>query len=55
MHVVLSVIFVAGIAVSLYVAVLARRPNHRKIDRLERRLGMRPSYDLRRRSRGGRS
>ncbi len=54
MHVVLSVLFIGGIAVSLYVAVLAWRPNHRKIDRLERRLGMRPSYDLSRRRRGRR-
>jgi hypothetical protein len=59
MHVVLSVIFIAGIIASVYWAVTVGRPNYRKINRLERRLGMHPSYDLSRRrrsrSRGGRS
>lgn len=56
MHIVLSALFIAGIIASIYRAVTAGRPNYRKIDRLERRLGMRPSCDLsRRRSRRGRS
>lgn len=49
MHALLSLIFIAGIIVSLYVAVLAWRPNQRKIERLERQLGMRPDRHPRRR------
>lgn len=48
-HLALAVICIAASCAVVYWAVTAGRPNYRKIDRLERQLGMPPSYDLSRR------
>lgn len=46
MHLALAVACIAASCAVVYWAVTAGRPNYRKIDRLERQLGMPPSYDF---------
>ena len=52
-NIALSVILIAAAALVFYWCATAGRSSWRKINRLERQLGMRPSYDVSRRRRRG--